>query len=440
MSPAGNKPWNRLLISEGGKRYVANISWLMAGRLCCMAVALAVGVYVARYLGPERFGLLSYVVSFVALFSIATTLGLDSVIVRELVSNPDERNRLLGTAFVLRIVGSFVVLVILAVTVFFTGNDGFTRLLIFIIAAGLLFQSFGVIQFYFEAKVLSKYHAFSQLAALSIISAAKLVFIFMGLPLIYFASATVAESILLSAGLIMVYARQKLSVLAWRFSFTLAKGLLRDSWPLILSGAAVSVYMRIDQVMIKQMLNTNEAVGQYAAAVKLSEVWYFIPMILCNSLFPAIINARNKDSQLYHGRMQKLYGLMLWTALPISLFVTLLASDIIHFLYGPAYSQAGPVLAIYIWQGPFVFLGAASGKFLIAENYTGISFARTFVGMVVNVIANIILIPRYGINGAALATVLSYFVAVFGIVFVRKTRSQVVLMIKSVNPLNIFAK
>jgi O-antigen/teichoic acid export membrane protein len=435
VKPNTNNTWYYFLTLPGFKKYFANISWLTVEKIFRMPIVLIVGIYVARYLGPERFGLLNYAVSFVALFSIITTLGLDAIIVRGLVNEPDEQNKLLGTAFALRVVSSLLMFAVLAVVVLFTNSDSFTNLIILIIAAGLLFQSFNVIQFYFEAKVLSKYYVFSQLAALTIISITKLVFISMKLSLIYFASAIVAESIVLAVGLVIVYTKQKLSLFNWGFSFRLAYELLKDSWPLILSGVAVSIYMKIDQVMLKQMLN-SEAVGQYAAAVKLSEAWYFVPIIICNSLFPAILNAKKHSDVLYYARLQKLYDLMLWTAIPITLVITFLASNIIHFVYGAPFSKAGTVLAIHIWASVFVFLGVASGKYLIAENYTRISFFRTFIGMVVNVVANIILIPRYEVNGAAVATVGSYFIATFGIIFIPKTRMQAVLMLKSVNPLH----
>ncbi len=437
MMPVSNS-WYNFLKLGGAKRYLTNISWLMLERFFRMAIVLAVGIYVARYLGPARFGLLSYAVSFVALFSIISILGLNSIIVRELVNKPDDRDILLGTVFILRVLGSLLVLGILAVVIFFTDNNSFTRLLIFIIATGLLFQSFGVIQFYFEAKVLSKYCVFSQFSALTIISIAKLVFIFMELSLVYFAIAAVVESIVLSTGLIIVYTKQKLNILHWVFSLKLAKGLLKNSWLLIFSGVAVSVYMRIDQVMIKQMLN-NETVGQYAAAVKLSEACYFIPIIICNSLFPAILNAKNHSTNLYHIRLQKLYSLMTWTALPITLVVTFSANHIVQFLYGAKFLQAGPVLAVHIWASVFIFLGVASGKFLIAENYVKIIFCRTFAGMIVNIIANIILIPKYGANGAAVATLISCSIATFFIAFIPKTRTHAVLMLKAVNLLKVFA-
>lgn len=397
-----------------------------------MVITLFVGVYVARYLGPSNYGLLSYATSLVVLFSAIATLGLDNIVVRDLVKDERKRDELLGTTFVLKIIGSILLLGILAIAIRFITNDNFTNLLIFIIALATIFQSFNVIDFYFRSKVLSKYAVYAQ--TISGISSAiiKLLLIYFGMGLIYFAAVMVVESVILAIGLITTYTKQKLNIFNWRPKFNLAKRLLRDSWPLILSGVAISIYMRIDQVMIKEMLDTK-AVGNYAVAVRLSEVWYFIPMAITSSVFPAIINARKISEKLYYGRLQKLYDLMTWLAIGIALPATFLADDIIRLLFGTQYQDAAGVLRIYIWAGVFVFLGVASSHYLIAENYTRISFFRTFIGAIVNVILNIILIPKYGINGAAMATVVSYFVSVFSIILVSKTYKNSILMLRSVS-------
>jgi len=420
----------KMKLSAGFKRYFANTGWLLFERILRLVIAFFVGVYVARYLGPANYGLLSYAGSFVALFSAIATLGLDNIVVRDLVKDERERDRLLGTTFALKFIGSILLLAILAIAVRFTNNDRFTNLLIFIIAIGTIFQSFNVIDFYFRAKVLSKYAVYAR--TISGISAAiiKLLLIYFGAGLIYFALVMLIENVILAIGLVTAYIKQKLSIFNWKIKFDLAKRLLRDSWPLILSGVAISIYMRIDQVMIKNMLDAK-AVGNYAVAVRLSEVWYFIPMAITSSVFPAIINAKKVNEKLYYSRLQKLYDLMTWLAISIALPITLLANDIIRILFGTQYQAAAGALRINVWAGIFVFLGVASSQYLIAENYTKISFYRTFIGAVVNVILNIILIPKYGINGAAVATVVSQFTVAFMIVFISKTRSNSVLMCKS---------
>ncbi len=314
-----------VLALPGFKKYFANTSWLIVEKVFRSVLLLVVGVYVVRYLGPGQFGLLSYAISLFALFSAINTLGLDSIVVRELVKNEIKRDELLGTAFFLKLAGAFSVLAVLYIVIHFTSSDSLSNLLIFIIASSAIFQSFSVIDFYFQSKVLSKYVVYVQLVLLTVSSCIKLFLIWFQAPLLYFAVVFLVDGIILAIGLTIAYLSQKLNIFDWRFRTELAVRLLKDSWPLILSGIAVSIYMRIDQVMIKHMLDT-EAVGQYAAAVKLSEVWNFIPMIICSSLFPAIINAKNRSKEFYQARLQKLYNLMVWTAIPIALATTLAAT------------------------------------------------------------------------------------------------------------------
>jgi len=422
--------FNKLQLSAGFKKYFVNTGWLFFERVIGMAVSFLVGVYVVRYLGPANFGLFSYAGSFVGLFTAIGTLGLDSILVRELVKDEKKRDELLGTTFVLKIIGSILVLTIIAIAIRFTDNDNFTNLLIFIIAIGTIFQSFNVIKFYFQAKVLSKYTVYTQVFTAILCAAIKLLLIYFNMGLIYFAMVTLLQSIILASGLIVMYIKQKSSLFNWSVNFGLAKNLLKDSWPLMLSGIAISIYMKIDQVMIKNMLDAQQ-VGYYAVAVKLSEVWYFVPMAITSSVFPAIINAKKISEKLYYDRLQKLYDLMVWLAIGIALPMTLLSNNIINLLFGIQYQEAVGVLRIYIWATVFVFLGVATGKYLVVENYTKISFLRTFMGAIINITLNIILIPKYGINGAAIATVLSQFAVAFSIVLISKTRYNFLLMIKS---------
>jgi O-antigen/teichoic acid export membrane protein len=387
-------------------------------------------------LGPANFGLLSYAGSFVGLFAGIATLGLDGIVVRELVKDEKKRDELLGTTFVLKIIGTILVIGMLAIATRFTNNDNFTNLLIFIIVigtifqSGVIFQSFNVINLYFQSIVLSKYSVFAKTASGILVALIKLVLIYCKKELIFFAIVAFIGNIILATGFVIMYAKQKLSLFNWKIKLNLAKNLLKDSWPLMLSGIAISIYMQIDQVMIKNMLDAK-AVGNYAVAVRLSEVWYFIPMAITSSVFPAIINAKKRSEKLYYERLQKLYDLMVWLALGIALPIMLLSNNIVNILFGIQYQQAAGVLQIYIWATVFVFLGVASSQYLLAENYTKISFFRTLIGAIINIILNISFIPKYGINGAAIATVLSQFVAVFSIILIPKTRFNFVLMIKS---------
>lgn len=392
-------------------KYFKNTSWLFGEKILRMIVGVFVGIWVARYLGPEQFGLFSYAQSFVGLFATIATLGLDGIVVRELVKNEKIKDTLIGTVFWLKFIGAIIVLILLLVAIQFTSNDQYTNILVFIIASATIFQSFNVIDFYFQSKVLSKYIVYANIISLFISSLIKIILILNEAPLVAFAWVVLFDSIILALGFIYFYSKSSsFNINNLTFKKDVAISLLKDSWPLILSGVVISVYMKIDQVMIKEMMN-NEAVGQYSAALRLSEVWYFIPMVIANSLYPAIINAKNQSEEVYYARLQKLYDFMVWLAICIALPMTFLSDWLINLLYGEQYYQAGSILMIHIWASVFVFLGVASSKWFITENLQKYSFYRTLAGAIINILLNYIMIPLYGILGAAIATLISQAIA-----------------------------
>jgi O-antigen/teichoic acid export membrane protein len=422
-----------LLLSPGFIRYFTNTGWLFLERILGMFISLLVGVYVARYLGPDNYGLLSYANSFVGLFMFLATLGLDSILVRELVRDEKKRDELLGTTFILKIIGSLLLLGVVLATVKVTTNDSFTNLLIFIIALGTIFQSFQVIDFYFQSKVLSKYTVYIQIISEILSATMKLILIFLKKNLLYFAIVILIENIVLAAGSMVMYTKQKLSFFNWKLKYNLAKNLLKNSWPLMLSSITISIYMRIDQVMIKNILDTK-AVGNYAVAVRLVEIWYFIPIAVTKSFFPAIINAKKISEKLYYERLQKLYDLMTWSAIGIALPIMLFSHNIIKLLFGIQYQEAVGVLQIYVWASVFVFLGCASGRWFLVENLQLLGSIYSFLGSILNVLLNILLIPKYGIIGAAWATLISYIIITnFILIISKRTRINFILLLNSFN-------
>jgi len=428
-----------LSLSPGFIRYFTNTGWLFLERIVGMFISLLVGVYVARYLGPDNYGLLSYANSFVGLFMFLATLGLDTILVRELVRDEKKRDELLGTTFILKIIGSLLLLGIILMAVKVTTNDSFTNLLIFIIALGTIFQSFQVVDFYFQSKVLSKYTVYIQIISEILSATMKLILIFLKKNLLYFAIVILIENIVLAAGSMVMYTRQKLSFFNWKLKYNLAKNLLKDSWPLMLSSITISIYMRIDQVMIKNMLDTK-AVGNYAVAVRLVEIWYFIPIAVTKSVFPAIINAKKISEKLYYERLQKLYDLMTWSAIGIALPIMLFSHNIIQLLFGIQYQEAVGVLKIYAWASVFVFLGCASGRWFLVENLQLLGSIYSFLGSILNVLLNILLISKYGIIGAAWATLISYIIITnFILIIFKKTRINFILLLNSFNIVRVMS-
>ena len=426
--------------SPGFRKYFANTSWLLGERVLRMVVSLFVGIYVARYLGPERFGLLSYSLSFVWLFSSLSSFGLDDILVRELVQQPEQRNNLLGTVFWLKVCGTIVMGTAIALVLKFKAEDQQTYWMIAIITFGFLFQATNVVDFYFQSQVQSKFAVRAQAIQLILTSLFKIYLVWNQAELIWFAFALMLDQVVVAVLFLLVY-HWKIEWFPFlSFTWIQAKKLMIDAWPLIFAGMVVSVYMKIDQVMLKEMLDAK-AVGVYAAAVKLCEAWYFVPTAVIASLFPAIITARKNSETLYEERVQKLYDLMVWVAVAVALPTTLFADWVILILYGADFQEAADVLKMYIWAGVFVSLGVASSKWLIAENLERYSFYSTLLGAILNIVCNFYLIPIYGIRGAALATLISYGTAAYlSMALFEKTRNNFWIATRALNPYAVYLR
>jgi O-antigen/teichoic acid export membrane protein len=422
--------------SETFRRYFANTSWMFVEKIFRTSVAFFVGILLARYLGPDEYGLFNYAISFAGLFTSFANLGLDNIIVRELVKYPEKRDEILGTSFRLKLLGSIVAISLVSFTALITNEPSFNLLLIVIISSATIFQSTTVVEQFFQARVEAKYNVIAQSSSFFVAYLLKVLLIVFNQPLLLIAIVHSLESVFLAIGYYSVYRHNKFYLIRWRYNSKTAIELIKDSWPLMLSGVVISIYMKIDQVMIKYFL-TYKDLGYYAVAVKLCEAWYFVPMVISTSVFPAIVSAKQIGKELYYSRVQKLYDLLAALSIGIALPVTLLSEFIIKLFFGSAFQPASSVLTIYIWAGVGTFLGVASSQYLISENFTKLAFFRTFIGMIVNVLMNLFLIPAYGINGAAFATLISYSVSVFSIYFDRRTREQFYMMLKSILLVNI---
>ena len=415
------------------QKIIGNISWLFADKLLRMGVGLAVGVWVARYLGAEQFGLLSYAAAFVTLFSMFANLGLDGIVVRDLVHDPNCKDELLGTAFMIKLAGCGMTMLLAVTTILLLRpSDSLAHSMVAIVAAGTIFQSFDVIDFWFQSRVESRWVIYARNSAFILVSAIRIALILHHAPLVAFAWAGSLEVLLAATGLIVAYKANGHRILEWSVKAQRIRQLLKDGWPLALAGMAVMLYMKVDQIMLGQMLG-NRAVGMYSAAVRVSEVWYFIPMSIVASVSPLLIEARKVSADLYYERLSDLFRLMVAIALVIAIPMTFLAGSVAAVLYGNDYEGVGPVLAIHIWAALFVFLGVAQSPWTINEGVTKLALLRTSVGAVVNILLNFLLIPRSGPLGAAIATTISQALsAVFLNAFSSKTRKIFRLQLNSI--------
>lgn len=414
----------------------------MLGRVGSMAIKMATSITVANYLLPDNNGLLNASTSYIFLFAALASLGLDSFIVKELHQFPTKRDTILGTSFLLKTFAGILCLPLIYVAWLIFPLANVPYLFILILSFSGIFQSLTIIDSYFQSEVKSKYIMQVQMIGNMLSAAIKLVLIFvLSAPLIYFVYAYLLDILILSVGYLWVYQQRGLHVLKWNYNGALAKKLLKLSWPLVISGIMVSIYMKIDVIMLKEMLGPRgaSASGAYATVVMFSEALNFVPVVIVSSLFPAILNARRDDAVRYEKRLQNLFDLMVWLSVSFAIFVTF-ASPLIYKFFKPEYASAAKVLAVHVWGSIFVFLGVASSQFLITEGYNKLTFVRTGVGAIVNILLNFLLIPQMGMMGTAIATVIAYCCATFLILFIPKTHKQGIMMLKSLFLVSAFQK
>ncbi len=423
-------------------RYSFNTGWMFAEKVLFMVVAFFVGIYVARYLGPQKYGLLNYAISFVAIFKVLANLGLDGVITRELVKSKYDENLIIGTGFRIKIFGALSALVIILILIQFVVSDFRSRLLISIIAIGIIFNSLGITRFYFEAKVKSKYNAVGASIATVISSLFKLSLVLFQAELVWFAVAYMSEITIQSILSIIFYKIYKKDGNKLVFNLNIARLLVKDSWPLLFAGFATMLYLQIDQIMLKEMIGAK-AVGNYSAAVKLSEIWYIIPSVIVGSLFPAIVKEHQVKLK-YELRLKQLFTLLARIAVFIAIPISIASSFIIEKLFGIDYIEASPVLRVHIWSAVFIFLNLVVAKWHIVENESKLYMIRTAIGAIMNIILNLLLIPKYQILGAALASLVSYsFIAYFSCLLFKPMRKLFVLQSKamaSILPVKLLIK
>jgi PST family polysaccharide transporter len=420
-------------LSPTYKKVLGNTGWLIFDRVLRMIVGIYVTVWVARYLGPVQFGLLNYAFALTTILSLLSTLGLEQIIIRDLAKDSSQKNEILGTSFILKITGAFasISLSILVVSILRSG-EYLTIFIVGIIAAGILFQSTDIIDLFFKSQVEAKYPVFSKSIGFILLNIIKIVLILNNAPLIAFAWAALAEIVLGAIGLLLAYRITGNNIREWKFSLNKAKELLNESWPLLLSGIAILIYMRIDQVMLGQM-SGDKSVGFYSAALKLSEVWYTIPIAIMNSATPIITKSYVNNIDQYNSRLQKLFNLMTLIGLSLAIPTTFLSPLIIKIIYGNEYIASASILSIHIWTSILVGWGVLKDMILVTQHLTKIILIASVIGAVSNILINFILIPKYLGNGAAIATLCSQILSVSLVLFFfRDTRKFVLMQLKSI--------
>ncbi len=401
-----NKIKSKLNVTGNRKKVLKNIYWAVLGKIINILSGLFVGILVARYLGPENFGLMNYVISYVTLFSILANFGLDNIEIRELSKSNDNKNVILGTAFSIRLAFSIVTILLILITLMLFESDRFTFLMVMTYSISLIMGTLNVIRNYFTSIVLNEYVVKTEITRTIIGASIKIILLVYHFSLGWFIIASAFDFLLIGGGYLFSYRKKIGSIIEWKFDNRIARHLIKESFPLLLSGTAIVIYQRIDQVMIRNMID-NAAVGQFSVASKITEIAIFIPTVIAQTVTPLLVKANHENYDLYLHKRQQFMDIMVWSAFIISLVMSLSAYPVIKILFGVKYIHAIPVLQIMAWKTMFVALFAASGQIIIIEGIQKYAALRNVVGCAISVLLNLILIPISGIIGSAIATILT---------------------------------
>ena len=413
-------------------RLASNTTWMFVERGIALAVAIGVSLYFVRYLGPNDFGAYSYALGLYGLFATASRLGINALVVNEAVQHAPTHSKILGSAFALRMAASLVGIILLNLTAWLLGDGDASRQMTLVFSAALLFGPFETITHWFEANVRMRPVAIARSITSILIGLTRLGFILAGLSLVWFVWLVPLEGALTSAFFLIAYRSGGFHAWDWRADFVLMKKFIREGAPLFFSVLAVVTYMKIDLVMLGKMTSRVD-VGIYSAAVRISEMFYFIPVILSGLLFPYLIRAGSRDQHFFRQVFQVMCDGVAWIAIMIAVPVTLFAVPLVSLAYGDEYRASAGILVIHVWAGIFVFLEAMRIRWLVIHKLTYFQLWTTALGAVSNVILNLYLIPRHQGYGAAVATILSYGLAVILSCFLyTRTREIGFILVKSI--------
>ena len=419
--------------NEVVNKTLKNSGWLVGDKVFTMLIGVVVIAFVARYLGPEKYGQFNYAMAFVALFTVLSTLGLDTLTVKSIIDKDYDEGTILCTSLFLRVFGGIVLTIIAVIIIrLIEPKDQNLHILVLIMSFTMVLKSMEVIEYWIEAYQRAKISSIIRMSAYVISAGLKLTLVFLKGNLVHYALIYMIDSIIIGTALIMAYFRNREIRTKWNFNFRYAKNILSQSWYLILSGLMVTLYIRIDQLMLGSMMPTKVELGVYSAAVQIAGMWYFVPMAIITSFTPVIMNKKKISENSYMKSVQLLYTIVAWIGIGFSVFILLFSKLIVNILYGAEFLKSASILSVSIWAGTFAMLGSARGAWLICEGLQRYSIAYISAGCISNIILNYLLIPISGGYGAAVATLVSQIIVAFiAPSFFKETRVSSIMMLKA---------
>jgi O-antigen/teichoic acid export membrane protein len=400
------------LKNEAFMRHLFNSSWMLIEQILRILSNVFVGIYVARYLGPSDFGILSYVLAIATFLVALSRLGMDAVLVRELVQFPENKLRLLGTAFwLMAACGVISYLIVIGALYTFSEKSELSKY-IAVISISAVFTAFSCIDYLFQSQLRAKYSTICKSAGLLITSAIKVAMVLLGCSTFSFVIAYLFDSVILALFFLVAAKENRIGNFFACFDQKIAKTLLKSAWPMVVTAVSMVLFMRIDQVMIKEYLGPRE-LGIYSAALKLYEAWATLPYMLTLSLIPAISRLKQKEEAVYYKGLSRILALVVWSSGIAVILSSIFGGWLIRMTFGDEYGDASSLINVLMATGVFAAMGNVSARYFNIERMEIKIASRTVVAAIINIGLNYILIPMYGVMGAAVATLTCAFIAYY---------------------------
>ncbi len=415
------------------KKVIKNASWIIASQIFRAILSLIVSTLTARFLGPSNFGTINYAMSIVSFVIPIMQLGLTSIVVQELINQPKKEGEILGTCILSSFIsGLFCVFAVILFVYIANFGDTVTITTTILYSLVILVEAFSIFNYWFQSKLLSKYTSITMLIAYIITSIYKIILLVTKQSVIWFALANVIDFLIINVTLYILYRiknGQKLTV-----SFTTFKYLFGKSKYFIISGMMIAIFAQTDRIMLKLMIS-EEATGLYSACVACAGMTNFIFVAILDSVRPLIFECKKQNNETFEKNMCRTYSIIIYLSLLQSIFIALFPNLIIYILYGESYLVASNALRIITWYSMFSYLGAVRNIWLIAEEKNKLIYRIDVSGALINVILNFILIPNYGIEGAAFASLITQiFTNVIVVAILKQTRINIKFMLKGLSP------
>lgn len=411
-----------------------NSGWLLIDKFARLFLGLLTTAMIARHIGPAAFGIWNFAIALTTIIGSLAILGLDKVVVKEVVSHPERQERIIASALAMRFVSGIISFLFCMIIVIVTKHN--TPLYIYctiVTAFTIILQSFDVFDYFYQAKNEVQRVIIPKVSVFILFCILKIVFIYLDGTLLSFLWLSFAELLITYLIILWYYLISTKTNLLIAISLTEMKQLFFHSWPLMFTGVLVLLYMKSDQLML-DTFGTPAQLGEYAAAARISELWYAIPTVIATAILPGLVEKRHTDIGAYHTAIERWLRLSCWISTMIAVCMSCAAPMLTRILYGAQYPQSGQILSIHIWANIPVFVGVVIMQYQIVEGKYKTNLYATVAGIIVNITANFLLIPLYGGTGAAISCVSSYITVISTLIILDSTGQVSIFLQRILHP------